>query len=336
MNIICEIKFGSHLYGTDTENSDIDIKGVYLPDSKDILLGSYKKSVVSERSKANGERNTKDDVDKEYLSLDRFIQLLCEGQTMALDMLFAPSESYILYTWQWDKIRNHILENKTKFLSRDVAAFFGYAKKQAAKYGIKGSRMDAVQRTLTLLNTLPEQDKLGTHHDELAVLVQHTKDLVSLEKTPLVQFAITKDPSGNPLHHLEVANRKIPLDSSVKNGKQLLEKIYAEYGDRSHKAHLNGGVDFKALSHAIRVNAEAKELLSTGYITFPRPEAQLLRNIKLGTVPFDEVSEMVEQGLADMMEAKQNSMLPTKPDLEFASDIVYRTYREIVKEDETE
>ena len=30
-NIIVKIKFGSHLYGTDNEKSDLDYKGIFLP-----------------------------------------------------------------------------------------------------------------------------------------------------------------------------------------------------------------------------------------------------------------------------------------------------------------
>ena len=30
-NIIVLMKFGSHLYGTNTENSDTDLKGIYMP-----------------------------------------------------------------------------------------------------------------------------------------------------------------------------------------------------------------------------------------------------------------------------------------------------------------
>lgn len=90
MNKIIEIKFGSHLYGTNTENSDTDYKGIYLPTAKEICLNSYKKTICTIRPKQVGERNTKDDTDVEFFSLDQFMKLLCEGQTIALDMLFSP------------------------------------------------------------------------------------------------------------------------------------------------------------------------------------------------------------------------------------------------------
>lgn len=59
MNKILEMKFGSHLYGTNTENSDMDFKGIYLPTAREIVLGTYKKTICSSRPKGLCERNTK-------------------------------------------------------------------------------------------------------------------------------------------------------------------------------------------------------------------------------------------------------------------------------------
>ena len=41
--IICLMKFGSHLYGTNTTDSDTDYKGVYMPTKRQILLGKCPK-----------------------------------------------------------------------------------------------------------------------------------------------------------------------------------------------------------------------------------------------------------------------------------------------------
>ncbi len=38
MDLIVEMRFGSHLYGTATPQSDLDFKAVYLPAARDILL----------------------------------------------------------------------------------------------------------------------------------------------------------------------------------------------------------------------------------------------------------------------------------------------------------
>lgn len=38
MKELVRMKFGSHLYGTATPESDTDIKGVFLPELRDLLL----------------------------------------------------------------------------------------------------------------------------------------------------------------------------------------------------------------------------------------------------------------------------------------------------------
>ena len=39
-------QYGSHLYGLNTENSDLDFRGVYIPNLDDIILHKVKLSVI--------------------------------------------------------------------------------------------------------------------------------------------------------------------------------------------------------------------------------------------------------------------------------------------------
>lgn len=334
MNKICEIKFGSHLYGTNTPESDLDFKAIYIPTAREIVLGNYKETINTQRKKEAGERNTKDDIDIETVSLDRYLELLCDGQTMGLDILFAPKSSYSYVNPELAWIMDFVFENRHQFLNRNVNSFVGYARQQAAKYGIKGSRMDALKSVLDLLGDFHDGLKLLAIESELKALVDSSKELVSLEKTPLIQIVDINAPNGRLEPHLHVSGRKIPFHATVKYAKQIFEKIYANYGARAHKANLSGGKDYKALSHAVRVNSEAKELLLTGFITFPRPDRELLLRIKTADkngMPFDEISEIIESGLAELSECQESSILPEASNLEFAQDFIYRVYSEIVK-----
>jgi predicted nucleotidyltransferase len=40
MRIIVKMKFGAHLYGTATSDSDLDYKGIFLPTKEQLLLGA--------------------------------------------------------------------------------------------------------------------------------------------------------------------------------------------------------------------------------------------------------------------------------------------------------
>lgn len=331
MNKIVELKFGSHLYGTDTPNSDLDYKGIYLPSARDILLGRYKRTISSTRPKREGERNTKDDVDTEFFSLDRYLELLMEGQTVALDMIFAPGFA------EAHHITRTIYENRERLLNKNVASFIGYARQQAAKYGIKGSRLDALQRVEAWLSSLPPRSKLGDHLKAIESLIEQCTPLVSLEKTPLVRVVQIVGPKGPPgssertlLSHLEVCGKMWSFTTHVQNVWDQIHKRTLEYGNRARMAHLDGGIDWKALSHAVRVAGEGYELLTTGHITFPRPDAITLLNIKLGKHPYEETAGLIEQGLADLVAAQQRSKLREESDKEWVDSFIVAVYSEIV------
>jgi hypothetical protein len=330
MNKIMEMRFGSHLYGTNTENSDLDMKAIYIPSAREIILGNYKKTITVTRNKKEGERNTKDDIDVEMFSLDRYLELLMEGQTVALDITFGVGVDDI-ESDLGSEIFITIIQNLDKLLTRNVNAFVGYARQQAAKYGIKGSRMDALKSVMEMLELFYYQDKLIDHKVELEALVERSSELISLEKTPLIEIVDIKGPNGSVEPHLHVCGRKIPFHAKVQFAKQVFGKILEGYGSRARKANLDGGIDWKALSHAVRVNNEALELLNTGKITFPRPEAQLLLDIKLGKIEYEKVAEMIEQGLADLTEAHKTSKLRDEPDKEWAKDFLYSVYLEEIK-----
>ncbi len=327
MKKIIEIKFGSHLYGTNTENSDLDLKAIYLPTAREILLGTYKKTIQEQRAKLPGERNTKDDVDIEILSLDRFIELLLQGQTMALDMLFANIDDLVdeNTTQLGINIMAYIFRNRHEFLNKNVNAFVGYARQQAAKYGQKGFRLHAIKATLEKLNQLgPFETFAGLDENAIPNWIIETKN----EHIKIVDIA---GPNNSMVKHLDVAGRMYPFTSQVRYMRQSIQKRYEEYGARAILAEKNEGIDWKALSHAVRVNSEARELLETSKITFPRPDRQLLLDIKLGKIPYAQVAEIIEQGLEDLKECEAKSTLRAEPNREFAQDYIARIYGLIVK-----
>lgn len=332
MDKLFQLKFGSFLYGSNTPSSDLDLKSVYIPSSREIVLGNYKKTICTSRPKSTFERNNKDDIDIEIISLDKYLKQLSEGQTYALDILFAAPEEMFIEKGQKFHIFEEIRKNKDLLITKNCLSIISYARTQAAKYGVKGSRMDALKQTLDLLKTFHLYTKLGDHEEHLFKLVEDNKHIISLEKEQLIQI---KDlPTGDKitmLKHLEICNRKLPWTCTVKFAIEVLQKIFDGYGNRAHKAHLDGGKDYKALSHAVRVNAEGLELLTTGHITFPRPEAKLLVDIKNRSIPFEEISVLIEEGLNKLVEASKVSTLRDKTDQEWIDNFVCDVYTKQVK-----
>jgi len=82
--------------------------------------------------------------------------------------------------------------------------------------------------------------------------------------------------------------------------------------------------------HAVRVAEEALELMQTGKLTFPRPERNLLTAIRLGKIPFEKVSGIIEENLKKVEQAVEKSTLPDQPDWTYADSLVETFYRSAV------
>jgi hypothetical protein len=322
MNKIIEVRFGSHLYGTNTPESDLDVKGIYLPTAREIVLNRARRNISQSRPKQEFERNTKDDIDQEFFSLGEFLKLLAEGQTVALDILFSDAEA-IRFKGPEYHLFQHIYDNRFKLISKNVMAFIGYAHKQAAKYGIKGSRVRAVKDTIEFFSAFPDETLLRD--------IKPALDAFVAKGDEFIKFTDILNPQDTSITYLEVVNRKFQLTNSVKYVKAVLQKIYNEYGHRALQAEKNEGIDWKALSHAVRVNFEGQELLSTGFITFPRPERELLLDIKLGKIGYNRVADLIEIGLKQLEELQRTSGLRGEPDFEWADNFLYEVYSGIIK-----
>lgn len=326
MDILCQIKFGSHLYGTNTPASDLDLKSVYVPDGREILLGTARDSIRrGSRDKADGERNTAADVDDELYSLKRYLGLLCEGQTVALDMLFAPDWAMLEPP---GKVWHDIRDARHSLVTSKSASFVGYCRTQANKYGIKGSRVAAARLALATLDAavwrLGTQAKLHAIAPEiegLAKQVEHI-DIVDIEQI-----------GGQLVRHLDVCGRKMQFTGTIKSAAEIMQRLVGEYGRRALMAEQQQGVDWKALSHAVRVGYEAIELLLSGSITFPLPNAERVLNIKLGKFPYQEVAAEIESLLGKVEVAAKLSRLRAEPDMGIVNDIIARAYGESVLAD---
>ena len=323
---LTHIKFGSHLYGTSTPASDLDFKSVVTPPARDILLQRVKAVKNNKRPKLEGEKNVAGDVDEETFALHRYLSLLAEGQTVALDILFAPRWAMVSDP---HPLWSEIVANRHRFLSRRASSFLGYCRTQANKYGIKGSRVHAVRSIVAWF------DQAIAEHGHLAKLEVASDTLPALFATKgLEHTAIIHIPHpsrADPIPHLECCNRKAPFFTSLKDTRAIYARLLDEYGARALLAEKNEGVDWKALSHAVRVGHEALELLATAWITFPLPNAAHVLAIKRGDVPYAAVAEEIEDLLARVEAAQATSVLPEAPDTDYADAIVMEAYREAVR-----
>lgn len=311
------MKFGSHLYGTSTPASDLDLKSVHLPTADAILLGRVKQ-VVSTSTGDPLSKNTAADVDDESFTLQKFLTLAAQGQTVAVDMLFAPEGA-----WMGDvsPIWRDAVANRHRLLTSQSASFVGYCRTQANKYGIRGSRVAAARAALSMLTDKTWGAKLEILASEIDALCASQQHMQVIE-IPM--------PDGTAVKHWEVCGRKMPFTATIKTAYEIMERVVAEYGHRALAAEQNQGVDWKALSHAVRIARQAVELLETGHVTFPRPEAEHLLAIKMGVLAYQPVADEIDRLLIDVEAAAKDSSLPTVADLAWIDETVLKAHRLIV------
>lgn len=307
--IILKSIFGSKLYGTSVPTSDTDVKIIFLPSLRDVIL---QKSNNVPKEDLFAPTETIKDI--EYISLHKYMHLLCTGQTMALDLLFTPKE-YIL---QSSPIWEAIVSNKLRFINKGVAAMLGYAKAQSYKYSKKGQRYNEVSK---LLNRL----KIGFVGRETFTL-NHILCHADLAEFEFISFCEIEGANKQMEKAIDVLGKKFALHHRKEYIIEQLESLAESYGERAKEAARFEEKDWKALYHAVRIGEEAKELLTTGAITFPRPEAQLLLDIRLEKIPFKLVSELIDNNLAAIEKLMTTSHLQSKPDKEFAEQFIYDSY----------
>lgn len=293
--LIAKVTFGSHLYGTTTPTSDRDFKGVFMPSQEQILLGRIPKTLPLPGKSLDGD----------LYSLHHFLRLAMQGQTVAIDMLFCPERQVERgpLARVWDDIRF----NREKLLSRNMNAFTGYTRSQAAKYSLKGDRLNALIIFHSIIAEQPDEFRMSTIWDVLPRDEERTT------------------PKG--IRELRIAGKWFDETTQIGLVKETVNKIINKYGSRTRSAADATGVDWKAMSHAVRVIEELKEIVQTGNLVFPLASANTLLSIKSGQRPLVEVENMIDVGLRDLNLLVEQSSLPVSVDTEFWDDFLMNAVR---------
>lgn len=314
-SLIVKMAFGSHLYGTSTADSDVDIKGVFKPSLRSVLLNRIPKSITQNTKGTNTRKNTNEDMDIELYSLHYFIELACQGETVALDMLHAPEWAIIDRNYWTLAIWDRIVKNRDKFYTKSLKSFVGYARKQAAKFSQKGSRLNSVRAFMKFLEEFDGSKDVVTLKDawnHMPLWLEHV----------YAQF----DKTCN-MNTIQICGKTFHETVKLQYIYGILKRFEESYGARAEQAARNEGIDWKAISHALRAAMEVKEILTDQTITFPLKEADYLIRVKKGELSFlDEVSPKLEEMMIELEELSAESTLPEKADREFWDDFIVECY----------
>ena len=312
-SIIVRTIFGSHLYGTANNNSDMDFKGIFMPSKEQIYLGRIPKCLIQNTKKGNC-KNTNKDIDIELYSLHYFIHLACEGETVALDMLHAPD----IMILESSEIWKYIVSERDRFYTKNLKAFVGYARRQASKYGIKGSRLNDAKRVIDYCNNIMPEERLKSVWEQLPEgehIFKHGEDV-------------------NGVRMYEVCGRKTGETSTVGYLLSTVNNFYKNYGARAEQAARNEGIDWKAVSHALRAAYQVRQVFLEGTITFPLKEASYLRQVKEGCLNYqNEVAPMLDNLMYEIEDLSLKSELPLNVNRKFWDDFIISIIEEVFHDD---
>ena len=317
MDLIFKTVFGSKLYGLSTPSSDTDYKGIYLPTFDEAILNNYPKS-IREKISSGTSGDTSDIVETEVYSLQYFLKLAAEGQTVALDMLFGPEDLREVQ----DPLLDFVFDNREKFLSKRLDALMGYASGQAIKYSNKAKLFDALQK---LYADIVAKEANSTKLSEDKNLLN--RYIVQYEKLGIFKFRVKIDKEL-----FCVDNSEFYLDGPRS---QLLESLSVKlqkYGERTKKCNNLDNADWKAISQAFRTIYVAQSIAKTGTFSYPLEETDFIMMVKLGEFDYEYAIEKLYQEFTEARRLISLSTLPERADLTIFNNWLVDLYRAKSKE----
>ena len=305
-NTILKIKSGSHLYGTNTETSDEDYVGIFMPDENMVFgfdnVKEVDSSIISKRSDG---KNDIDAVDIKVYELRNFFYLFLKNNPNILEIPFVNEESIV----EENKYGKIIRNNKHLFPYIGLYdSFIGYAFAQRKKMIIKKDNYFELKQFHDIISKLMERPE---NHKKL--LVEFDLDMLTQVKSSRIDGQDT----------FKIGD--ISLQRHVR-----LSKVFNIIGDRLSRVTNRVGLfekygyDTKFASHLVRLLYEGKELLETGSLVFPLKESQLILDIKNGKYEMVDVIAMADDLETELRYAKEHSNLPKNPN--------YHAIQELSKE----
>ena len=314
-------KMGSHLYGTNTPESDTDVKFIFLPSTDDCVLG-IASSNINLNSSNDSQKNTKDDVDIQGWSLQFFVSLLKRGDTNAIDVLYSITNKD---AWLFKhKCIDDLFNNSHKFYDvSNLRGLLGYIVSQAEKYSLKGNRFVVFQKIQKILDN--KKPRLINDEFNSLKLFDIISDILhECQNSVYCKLETTVDDR----EAVRINGKVHLLDITLLEFEHRINSEMKRYGERT-KQSLDGS-DWKALMHAYRCILQAKELFLTGKISFPLKDAEQLRMIKMGQVSRDAVNILIEEGMIEI-QSMIDSVKPSKVDVKYTNNFILDIYDKITR-----
>ena len=313
-NIIILTLGGSHAYGTDNENSDLDIRGCALNSKMQILTNENFEQFVNEAT------------DTTIYAFNKLISLLTNVNPNTIEMLGNKPEHYFYVS----PIGQELINNAHLFLSKKaIYSFGGYANQQLRRLENKSNRLvGQAQNEEHIYKTIEH-----AAYDFKNRYFTMPDDAIKLYIDKAVQEGY------NTEIFMDVNLSHYPLRDykGMWSEMQSIVKAYGKIGKRNERAIEHNKLG-KHMMHLIRLYMMCLDILEKEKIvTYREEEHDLLMDIRNGKYlnnnkqPIAEFYEMVDDYENKLEYAKQHTNLPDHPDYKKINEFVASVNERVVK-----
>ena len=352
---IFECIVGSHAYGINSENSDIDKSGVMIPD-KEYFYGM----------KRVEQFQGYEDEDKTIYELRKILKLLGDNNPNCLDLLYIPTRCIVKITPFWEEVINNahlFLSKKSRF------TFAGYAiaqlnrikthrayllnppkgKPERSVFGLKDhsffetAQLKSLVAVESMFELIPD-DERSYFCDQLDVIYadqivplfykylkedRRTIALDFLQKALMAQLKtiaeLGRATSYIKDEYVAEAEKELKYMNALRDWNR-----YEEWKKHRNKERApleeKFGYDAKHAAHLVCLIRMGEEILTTGKVNVDRTniDADELKAIRAGSWKYEQVEEYANNMDKKFDELYKTSTLQHAPQLEKIHELTVR------------
>ena len=317
-NIILLGLGGSYAYGTNNEDSDVDIRGVATHNAEDILTRKGFEQVVNEET------------DTTIYSLEKIVNLLSNCNPNTIEILGLEPWQYFYVT----DIGQALIDNRDMFLSkRAIHSFGGYANSQLRRLENRAARtMEQTKREEFILRSIE-----NAKYTFPAKFFECPEDAIKL----YIDKAV--NPEYDTEIFMDINLKHYPLRDYKSMWSEMIAivKEYAKIGARNRKAIERGKLS-KHMMHLVRLYLMCFDILEKGEIvTYRAKEHDFLMDIRNGKYldgedhPIAEFYDIVDELENKLEYWKEHTELPANPDYNRINKFLADVNRQVVLNENT-
>lgn len=313
-NIIILGLGGSHAYGTNNENSDLDVRGVATHSPEDILTRKGFDQVVNEAT------------DTTVYSLEKIINLLSNCNPNTIEILGLEPWQYLYVS----DIGKALIDNRDMFLSkRAVHAFGGYANSQLRRLSNKAVRLvGQEERERHILASIE-----NARYSYPEKYFNYPDDAIRL----YIDKAVQEDYDTEIFMDVHLTHYPLRDYKSMWSEMHNIVKDYSKIGKRNSHAIEHDKLG-KHMCHLIRLYLMCFDILENGeIITFRKKDHDFLMAIRNGKYlddnrqPIAEFYDIVDEFENKLNYLKEHTDLPPNPDYERINKFLREANYKVIK-----